>query len=101
MSGTNPDAVRLGSGNRGSGSVLAANRLVLLAAVPLFLALAVITYITIQFAANERDAQAWARHTYQVMEAERRVQADMETAESGVRGYLGAHAQAFLGNYPR
>jgi signal transduction histidine kinase/DNA-binding response OmpR family regulator len=78
-----------------------ANRLVLLAAVPLLLALAVVAFITIKFAANERDAQAWVRHTYQVMEAERRVQTDVETAEAGVRGYLVSHDQAFLGNYRR
>ena len=83
MAGTGADDARLTSGNLGPGGTLAANRLVLLAAVPLFLVLAVVAYITIQFAANERDAQAWVRHTYQVMEAERRLQDDVQTAETG------------------
>src|SRR5471032_3079671 len=99
MPGTDPAAARLASGNSGSQTVLAANRLVFLAAVPLFLVLAVVAYITIQFAANERDAQAWVRHTYQVMEAERRLQGDLETAETGERGYLIDHDPAFLDTY--
>jgi signal transduction histidine kinase/CheY-like chemotaxis protein len=78
---------------------LAANRLVLLAAVPLFLVLAVVAYITLQFAANERDAQAWVRHTYQVMEAERRLQDDIQTAETSERGYLISRQPAFLTAY--
>src|ERR1700761_9086770 len=90
---------RLASGEAGTVNVLAANRLVLLAAVPLFLLLAVIAYITIQFAANERDAQAWVRHTYQVMEAERRLQDDVQTAETAERGYLLSHDQVFQNGY--
>jgi len=78
---------------------LAANRLVLLAAVPLFLVLAVVAYITIQFAANERDAQAWVRHTYQVMETFRAIQDDVQTAETGARGYLISHDPVFLNSY--
>ena len=65
---------------------LAGSRLVLLAAVPLFLVLALVAYLTLQFAANERDAQGWVRHTYQVMEAQRRLQDDVQTAETGMRG---------------
>jgi len=61
--GTDPGADRSACGYWGF-SILAANRLVLLASVPLFLVLAVVAYITLQFAANERDAQAWVRHTY-------------------------------------
>ena len=78
---------------------MSTNRLVLLTAVPLFLVLAVISYLTVQFAANERDAQAWVRHTYQVMEAERRLQDDVQTAETGARGYLISHNTAFLASY--
>ena len=92
-------SARSGSGDMGLANILTANRLVLLAAVPVFLVLAVVAYITIQFAANERDAQAWVRHTYQVMEAERRLQGDMETAETGERGYLIDHNPAFLDTY--
>lgn len=71
----------------------------MLAAVPLFLVLAVVAYITLQFAANERDAQAWVRHTYQVMEAERRLQDDIQTAETSERGYLISREPAFLTSY--
>ena len=68
----------------------------MLAAVPLFLVLAVVAFITIQFAANERDAQSWVRHTYQVMETFRLVQDDVQTAETGARGYLISHDPVFL-----
>ena len=71
----------------------------MLAAVPVFLVLAVVAYITLQFAANERDAQAWVRHTYQVMEAERRLQDDVQTAETSERGYLISRDPQFLTAY--
>ncbi|HEX4179132.1 MAG TPA: CHASE3 domain-containing protein, partial [Rhizomicrobium sp.] len=64
------------------------NRLVLLAAAPLFLVLAVVAVLAFRFAANERDAQTWVRHTYEVMEAERRLQDDVQTAETGMRGFI-------------
>src|SRR5580698_8430181 len=99
MPGTDPLNNRLGSGISGSRGILAANRLVLLAAVPLFLVLAVVAYITIQFAANERAEQAWVRHTYEVMEAERRLQDDVQTAETGLRGYLISHDPVFQKGY--
>lgn len=78
---------------------MAANRLVLLAVVPLFLVLAVVAYITIQFAANEREAQRWVRHTYQVMESLRTLQDDVQGAESSIRGYLIAHNPTFVTVY--
>jgi signal transduction histidine kinase/DNA-binding response OmpR family regulator len=99
MAGTNPVNGRLGSGIPGSGSVVATNRLVLLIAVPLFLVLAVCAYLTFQFAANERGEQAWVRHTYEVMEAQRRVQDDIQTAETGMRGYLLSHDPTFQAGY--
>ena len=99
MPGTNPTAARLASGSLGFYSVLAANRLVFLATVPLFLVLVVVAYITIQFAANERAAQGWVRHTYQVMEVERSIQDDVQTAETGVRGYLISRDPVFLTGY--
>jgi len=67
--------------------------------VPLFLVLAVVAYITLQFAANERDAQAWVRHTYQVMEAERLLQDDIQTAEISERGYVISRRPEFLTAY--
>ncbi len=67
--------------------MLAVNRLVLLVAAPLFLVLAVVALLAFLFAASERDAQGWVRHTYEVMEAERRLQDDVQTAETGMRGF--------------
>src|ERR1700722_19086002 len=99
MPGTDPSSARLAFRDLGSQNALTANRLVLLAAVPLLLVLAVVAYITVQFGANERDAQAWVRHTYQVMEAERRLQDDVQTAETGERGHLISHNSAFLTAY--
>jgi signal transduction histidine kinase/DNA-binding response OmpR family regulator len=57
-------------------------------AVPLFLVLAVVAYLTIQFGINERVAQGWVRHTYQVMEAAQQVRNELQTAESGQRGFI-------------
>ena len=71
------------------------NRLVLLIAVPLFLALALAAYVTSQFAVNERDAQAQVRHTHQVIEAQRRIQDSIQTAETGMRGFLLSRDPAF------
>ena len=99
MTGTNPAGVRLGSGMPGSGNILATNRLVLLVAVPLFLVLAVVAYLTLQFAINERAAQGWVRHTYEVMEVQRRIQDDIQTAETGMRGYLLSRDPVFQKGY--
>jgi signal transduction histidine kinase/DNA-binding response OmpR family regulator len=74
---------------------LPTNRLVLLAAVPLFLVLAVVAFITVRFAASERDAQAMVRHTYQAIEAQLRLQDDVQTAETGMRGFLLSRDPAF------
>ena len=51
---TNAGDGRFGPGRVGPGNLVAVNRLVLLAAVPLFLVLALVAYLTIQFALNER-----------------------------------------------
>jgi len=78
---------------------LAANRLVLLVAVPLFLILALVAYLTIQFAINERAAQGLVRHTYEVMEAARELQDNVQTAESSQRGYLIDRDRAYYNAY--
>ena len=67
MKGTGHGIGRSDPGIKGPGAVLPTNRLVLLAAVPLFLILAVVAYITVQFASNESAAQQWVAHTYQVI----------------------------------
>ena len=59
MPGTARPLERSDAGDSHARGALTANRLVLLAAVPLFLVLATIAYITVQFAANESAAR-WA-----------------------------------------
>jgi len=93
---TNPSVVRYRTGNLRPGINLTANRLVLLIAVPLFLALAVATYLTIQFGLNERAAQGLVQHTYRVMEVTHQLQSDLQMAESGQRGYIIDRDPAYL-----
>ena len=88
MAGTGAGWARSASGIVGPGGILAVNRLVLLGAVPLFLVLAVVAFLAFRFAADEREAQGWVRHTYQVMEAQRRLQDDVQTAETAMRGFI-------------
>jgi signal transduction histidine kinase/DNA-binding response OmpR family regulator len=99
MAGTNSNDGRFASGISGPGTILAANRLVLLVAVPLFLVLAIVAYLTVQFAANERDAQNWVRHTYQVIESLNSILSDAQDAETGQRGYLLTRQDQFLQPY--
>jgi signal transduction histidine kinase/DNA-binding response OmpR family regulator len=99
MAGTNRDQGRSGTGQPGAGKVLFANRLILLAVVPLFLVLAAIVYLTVQFAINEREAQSWVRHTYQVIASIAQVRTDIQEAESGQRGYLITGRPQFLVPY--
>src|SRR5471030_403382 len=99
MVGTNPGSARSSSGISGSGNVLVANRLVLLLAVPLFLILALCAYLTIQFAANEREAQGWVRHTFQVIGQLELVLSDSLDAETGQRGFLLTKKPEFLATY--
>jgi len=71
----------------------------LLGAVPIFLILATVAVITVTFAANERSAQQWVTHTYQVIASLRQVLGDVQDAETGSRGYALTHQQAFLAPY--
>jgi signal transduction histidine kinase/DNA-binding response OmpR family regulator len=73
--------------------------MVLLAAVPVFLALAAVAYLTIQFAINEREAQGWVRHTYEVVEQINRIMSDAQDAETGQRGFLLTRKPEFLAPY--
>src|SRR6185503_12880102 len=98
MPGTLSIQARSGTGAAGV-KALAANRLVLLAAVPLFLVLAVVAYLTVQFAADQRDDRNWVRHTYQVMDRQRRLQDDVQTAETAMRGYLLSRDPVFQQTY--
>ncbi|MBA2588292.1 MAG: CHASE3 domain-containing protein, partial [Alphaproteobacteria bacterium] len=78
---------------------MAANRLVLLVAVPLFLVMALVAYLTIQFAINERAAQGWVRHTYEVIGQLEQVLSDSLDAETGQHGFLLTHKPEFLAPY--
>jgi signal transduction histidine kinase/DNA-binding response OmpR family regulator len=99
MAGTDPASARSNSGIPGPGKILSTNRLVLLVAVPLFLVLALVAYLTLQFAINERNAQGLVRHTYEVMEAARSLQNNLQTAESSQRGYLIDQDRAYFQAY--
>ena len=99
MAGTDPASARSNSGIPGPGNILSTNRLVLLVAVPLFLVLALVAYLTLQFAINERNAQGLVRHTYEVMEAARSLQNNLQTAESSQRGYLIDQDRAYFQAY--
>jgi signal transduction histidine kinase/DNA-binding response OmpR family regulator len=79
--------------------IVAANRWVLLAAVPLFLVLAAIVYLTMSFAEDERQHQAWVVHTYEVIDSLRTLLGDAADAETGQRGYLLTRNAAFLAPY--
>jgi signal transduction histidine kinase/CheY-like chemotaxis protein len=99
MGETISGGMRSASGPSGAGKILASNRLALLYAVPIFLVLAAASYITVQFALNERNAQNWVRHSYQVIAAIAQVRSDLQEAESGQRGYLLTGRPQFLGPY--
>ncbi len=99
LDATNSGDSRLPSGASGLGGVLAVNRWILLASVPLFLVLAGAVYIAAAFAEGERVQQGWVLHTYEVINALHELQADATDAETGQRGYLLTHEDAFLKPY--
>ena len=99
MNGTQPEDARFADGAAGVGGFLAANRWVLLASVPLFLVLAGVVYLTIAFAQDERNEQAWVEHTYKVMDSLRTLLSDAADAETGQRGYLLTRKASFLAPY--
>ena len=78
---------------------MSTNRLALLIAVPLFLVLAVVAAVAAWFAGSERAAQANVTHTYEVITAQQRLQDDIQTAETGMRGFLLSRDPAFQANY--
>jgi hypothetical protein len=55
--------------------------------------------LTFRFVAGERDAQGLVRHTYEVMEAERRLQDDVQTAETGMRGFIPSCDSSFKAGF--
>ncbi len=85
-----------GSGARGS---LLANRWVLLAAIPLFLALVAESFLSVRFAMDEREQQAWVIHTYQVIDRLQGVLNDVQEAETGQRGFIITRQDRFLQPY--
>ncbi len=76
-----------------------ANRWVLLAAIPLFLALVAESYLSVRFAMDERDQQAWVVHTYQVIDRLQGLLNDVQEAETGQRGYIITRQDRFLQPY--
>jgi signal transduction histidine kinase/DNA-binding response OmpR family regulator len=76
-----------------------ANRLALLAAVPIFLALAAVTLLAYRFATSEQAQESWVQHTYEVQEEVRAVRDDVERAEANQRGYLLTQDKSYLATY--
>ncbi len=99
MRGTDPVQLRSRPGVMGAGGLFAANRLVLLAGIPIFLVLAFVAYLAIDFAASEREEQASVVHTYQVMDQIWQVLLDVQGAEAGERGYIITHNPEYLATY--
>jgi len=76
-----------------------ANRLALLAAVPIFLALAALAILAYRFTTTEQAEQSWVLHTYEVEDGVRAVFGDVERAEADQRGYLLTRDAADLDSY--
>ena len=76
-----------------------ANRWILLAAIPLFLALCAESYLSVRFALDEREQQGWVVHTYQVTATLQRILNDVQEAETGQRGYIITRQDRFLVPY--
>ena len=76
-----------------------ANRWVLLAAIPLFLALVAESFLSVRFAMDEREQQAWVVHTYQVIDRLQGVLNDVQEAETGQRGFIITRQDRFLQPY--
>ena len=91
--------MRLELRREGLGGVLSANRLLLLAAIPLFLVLVVIAVLSVRFAADERAGQALTIHTYQVIGQAQRLLTDAQDAETGQRGFVITRQSAYLKPY--
>ena len=79
--------------------VLRANRWILLAAIPLFLALIAVSYLSVRFAVDEREQQGWVVHTYKVIDELQDILNDAQAAETGQRGYIITHQDNFLTPY--
>ena len=78
---------------------MSANRLLFLAAIPLFLILFVLAVLSVRFAADEREGQGWVVHTYEVINDLERILADAQDTETGQRGYIITHNSAYLVPY--
>src|SRR5579862_5576874 len=97
--GTKPGRGRLGSGEEGVRGSLRANRWILLAAIPLFLALIAEAYLSVRFAVDEREQQSWVVHTYKVIDRLQDILNDAQAAETGQRGFIITHQDRFLAPY--
>jgi signal transduction histidine kinase/DNA-binding response OmpR family regulator len=93
---TKSGTARLSFASVGAGEALAANRWILLAALPLAFAFGAVLYTAFAFANDERQEQHWVVHTYQVMDSLRILLNDAADAETGQRGYLLTRRAEFL-----
>src|ERR1700733_14271362 len=99
MQETKSTSSRSSFGVSGARDLLLANRWILVAAIPLFLALAAESYLSVRFAMDERDQQAWVIHTYQVIDRLQGLLNDVQEAETGQRGFIITKQDRFLPPY--
>ncbi len=78
---------------------MSANRLLFLAAIPLFLVLLVVAVLSVRFAADERAEQGWVIHSYEVINQISRVLTDAQGAETGQRGFIITRDPVYLVPY--
>src|ERR1700729_1492079 len=99
MAGTNRGESRSRPGASAAGGRVQVNRWILFGAIPLFLALLAESYLSVQFAIDERAQQGWVVHTYQVIDSLQGVLNDVQEAETGQRGYIITHQDRYLAPY--
>jgi signal transduction histidine kinase/CheY-like chemotaxis protein len=68
-----------------------------LLAIPVFVVLAIIAGLAFRLSQDERAAQTWTDHTYQVIVTTQMLLADVQSAEVAERGYRVSGSPAYLG----
>jgi signal transduction histidine kinase/DNA-binding response OmpR family regulator len=81
------------------GEKVLTKRWVLTVAIPLFVVLAIVAFLSVSFAVSERTEQAWVIHTYQVIGRLQGLLSNVQDAEGGQRGYIITRQDRFLERY--
>ena len=76
-----------------------ARRWVLTAAVPLFVVLAIVAFLSVSFAISERKEQSRVIHTFEVIDRLQNLLSDVQEAEDSQRGYIITRQMRFLDRY--